>query len=404
MLGYRRKSLDRAHNLLTMLKDNPEDIESLRDLQQLLLHEIMRTETSGRKVKADLRAVQGGAAHSKAKRAWSLKSRLEKIRQVAFIWRTFGDAIAFLYLDKFALKQTFYSVESTAPQQTSGFLSDKTGLYSEIAALEAILESGVPAMLTDITNTIRHGDICILVGPDPFLVEVKSSSGLDRRGRRQRDELKRLQAFFETDEVDMLRGLGPARRVSASVEQVDYSEEINSCIERALSCGYDVTQPEPGVYYVVFACKHNQVQVNEVLDSLVLKQPWFFSLNELKNLRAWMPYVPFTASLKSREHLWAFIRGDVYILVVLDFQKLLDVAECCGATARIDLNNAEYPLWIKVSHLEAEIAVSTHILRRVGLEFMSPASLVKAAIESVEKVAVEVEHALPNDQGVALAG
>jgi hypothetical protein len=220
--------------LLTKLRDDLDDLDSLRRLQQLLVGEIMRAERSGRKVKADLNAVQASGGPSKAKRASSLKSRLEKIRQLAFVWRTFGDAIAFLYMDKFAIKQTFYSIHSTAPQQSAGFLSDKIGLVMEVAAVEEALKRGIPALLTDITNTIRHGDICLLIGPDPMLIEIKTSKKLDRRGRRQRDELRELEAFFRSDKTDRLRGMGPARRVAVDSEEITYIDEMEACIAEAI--------------------------------------------------------------------------------------------------------------------------------------------------------------------------
>jgi hypothetical protein len=153
---------------------------------------------------------------------------------LAFVWRTFGDAIAFLYMDKFAIKQTFYSIHSTAPQQSAGFLSDKIGLVMEVAAVEEALKRGIPALLTDITNTIRHGDICLLIGPDPMLIEIKTSKKLDRRGRRQRDELRELEAFFRSDKTDRLRGMGPARRVAVDSEEITYIDEMEACIAEAI--------------------------------------------------------------------------------------------------------------------------------------------------------------------------
>jgi hypothetical protein len=41
----------------------------------------------------------------------------------------------------------------------------------------------VPALLVDLTNTIRHGDICLMGESDPCLIEMKASKNLDSRGK-----------------------------------------------------------------------------------------------------------------------------------------------------------------------------------------------------------------------------
>ena len=105
MLGYRKRSFARAHGLLEALRTNREDLDSLLALQRLIFGEILRTERKNRELRGNLKAVQGAHGLASQKRASYLKSRLEKVRQVAYVWRCFGDAIAILYMDKFALKQ-----------------------------------------------------------------------------------------------------------------------------------------------------------------------------------------------------------------------------------------------------------------------------------------------------------
>jgi hypothetical protein len=71
--------------------------------------------------------------------------------------------------------------------------------------MEEGLAAGIPCLLADLTNTIRHGDVCFMVGADPRLVEVKTGRKLDRRGRRQIKSIEQLQRFFETDHASGLR-------------------------------------------------------------------------------------------------------------------------------------------------------------------------------------------------------
>jgi hypothetical protein len=206
MLGYRRRQFSQAYSLLHSLRRNQDDLAALRNLQQLLLRELVRTEKKVREIKGELRTLSNAADKSSTRRVNFLHHRLEATRQCAYIWRCFGDGIAYLYMDKYALKQTYFSTETLSVKQNSGFISGKTGLAREIALLEEALKHGVPALLTDLTNIVRHGDVCLMGGSDPFLLEVKTSKTLDSRGKKQKHRLKMLHDFFETDEVENLRG------------------------------------------------------------------------------------------------------------------------------------------------------------------------------------------------------
>ena len=125
------------------------------------MREIVRSEQKIRKLKSDLKNVaQTGGFHA-SKRSSYLKNRIEGLRQCAYVWRCFGDAIAFTYIDKFALKQCFYDTNRPVEKKDAGFIADKTGLAREIYFLETALKEKIPALLADLTNTIRHGDICL---------------------------------------------------------------------------------------------------------------------------------------------------------------------------------------------------------------------------------------------------
>lgn len=104
LLGYRRKSFEKAHNLISTLRRNSENLDLLVELQKLLLHEIMHGERKIRSLKhqranLDKNTLLGHATRTE-KRVAFLDMRIEKYRQMNYIWRCFGDAIAFLYLDK----------------------------------------------------------------------------------------------------------------------------------------------------------------------------------------------------------------------------------------------------------------------------------------------------------------
>jgi hypothetical protein len=385
MIGYRKRSFTRAHGLLAALRANQDDLVSLLAVQQLLFSEIVRTEKKIRALKAELKGIQQTGGHISLKRSHYLKTRIEKVRQVTYVWRCFGDALAFLYMDRFALKQSFYSTEKPTPKQEAGFMTDKLGLPNEIALLEECLEHGIPALLADLTNSIRHGDVCLMSGPDPLMIEVKSSKDLNRRGKRQKRALEKLRSFFETDKATELRGFANVRRASFEGIERAYVKELNACIADARKNGSAVLKPESGLTYIVAVAGHK----GRVVDSLHATRPtapWVFILNEFKNNREWAPYVPFTLSLEAHDDLWDFISGDLYIIVIMETGALLKVASDYGCKATLDPLNVDYPYSVKIPGIDEPFRISSPMLARIGIEFVSPEGLLRASIDTMKHV------------------
>ena len=286
-------------------------------------------------------------------------------------------------MDRFALKQTFYSTKHSREKQSAGFLLDKVGLATEIAYLEFALESNIPALLVDLTDTIRHGDVCLMGEPDPFLIEVKAGSEVDRRGRRQKRNLDKLREFFENDRAEGLRGAAGIRRVAPSTPGRDYVEELNGCIAEAIKNGHAVRSPEVGLYYIVMTSMmpSDGPEIGEILDRLKLRKSWSVSLNEFKIERNWAPYYPFILSIADKDHLWAFIRGDVYILVVIEQDRLCQIAREKGYEATLDIDGEPSGLAVKNPVDGRGVGVSSHFLARIAFEFLSPEWVVTTAIE-----------------------
>ena len=379
MLGYRKHSFAQAHLLLSRLRDNLEDLEALRELQELLLREVVRTEKKIRQHKSEIRAIAEPNLASSAKRLRYLNRRIEGYRQCAYVWRSFGDAIAFIYVDRFSLKQCFYSTETINPKQDAGFILGKEGLANELAILNAALERDIPAILVDLTNTIRHGDVCLLGASDPFLIEAKVGKNLNSRGKKQKRNLEKLHDFYETDKSLGLRGIPVLQRRANKQPEQTYVDLLNECIVEAVDKGQAFRQPEDGLHYVVLTDKAPDIKV--VLEAVGLKDAvWPFFLNEHKAQRTWAPYVPFLLSIIDPDHLWEFIRGSLFIFVFVELDAICKIARDCGHKANFDIDNEHFPLGIETS-AGGTIRVSTHMLTRIGLEFLSPRWIVSSSLE-----------------------
>lgn len=387
LLGYRKTSFIHAHRPLRTLEANLEDLEALRQLQKLLLREVMHAEEKIRQLKSELRKTVAAETAQSAKRLGYVNNRIEGFRRCAFVWRCFVDVIAFLYLDGFSLKQCFYSTETTNPKQDAGFILGKEGLADELAILDSALEHGVPALLVDLTNTIRHGDVCLLGGPDPYLIEAKLGKKVNSRGRRQKRSLEKLHTFYEADEATSLRGFTALRRRSNTTPVKSYLDVINECIRDSVNGGHAVRKPEHGLYYLVVSAEGSKLE--KVLDALGVRNAvWPFFLNQHKADRTWAPYSPFVLSIRDCDHLWDFIHGKLVIVVFIELDALCKIADDGGYKATFDSDDGEYPLRIEAPD-GSSIGVSSHMLMRIGMEFLSPRWIVRTSLERVDTLSIE---------------
>ena len=240
--------------------------EVLRDEQALLRHRETR-----RVLKMQLKTGRGSKEAAAA-----VKARLKRITSYIaaredqiFIWKCFGDALAYIYLDNFSVKHAFFDTNRRGIKQDAGIISGKEGLQQETKVVLEIIDHGVPAVLCDITNTLRHGDVCILATSDPLVLEVKTGAKLNQRGKRQLAKLQQLHSFLATDRASEFRGLkGMTKRIELDVSPRDNLQALNDCIAHAQRDGQHVIQPEPGVTYAAI-CTNAKPDVGAITSKLV---------------------------------------------------------------------------------------------------------------------------------------
>lgn len=386
MLGQRKHAFLRAHGLLRSIEADRDDFESLKALQMLLVDEIMLAERRVRELKAEAASLPLGAAPRKLT---SLKRRIGEAQSLIFLWKCFGDGIAFIYVDKYSLKHTYLQATNNNAKLKPGFLIDKSGFEIEWRWLESALSYRVPAVLTDLTNTIRHGDLCLLGASDPCLIEVKSSKTKSRRTDRQKKDLKILREFFETDYSEILRGMGPVYREALPVAEVSYCALLNATIGQAFIEGSGLANPEKGLFYV--AVKSTESSTGEIFAKLDLDPSWIFSWNAIRADRAWAPYYPFSLTIRDFEHLWAFVRGDIQLYTFVGTRDLEEIGSSNGNICKFDADEAHYPLSIKLK-AGGSMRIAEQNLGRIGLECVSPAWLITSSLDTWKRSADRVEN------------
>ena len=140
MVGYRRHSFNQALGMLSAIRSDPTDLTSLRGLQELLISEITLAERRVRDNKERARIAHDSKPEHFSARAKSLQNAI-------YYWKMFGDAVAFTYVDRFALKHVHYNVHNLRSKQNAGFLSGSAGFEREVEVLRGLLTPATRACL-----------------------------------------------------------------------------------------------------------------------------------------------------------------------------------------------------------------------------------------------------------------
>ena len=376
MFGYRRHAFKKAVSLLSAIRHDPDDMAALKSLQNILVSEITLAESRIRECRDKTRVAN-------VRRPEYYRSRIRSLQKTIYYWKTFGNAIAFLYLDRFALKHVFYNTHNVNPKQSSGFISGSAGFSREAETLDNLINCGVPCVLTDLTNTIRYGDICLLGETDPVLLEVKSSKTQDRRRSRQGNRLRRLGEFYHTDKLAGFRGFPIVYRVASHTMYDAYGAEFNQCIRRAYDSGYAIVTPEEGVHYIAIA--QTETSITNILHQVEPEEPWIIYLNSVKSGGNWEPYFPFTLLIESEQALYDFLLGRLHLTVVIDVAIVVKRIVEMGYRPVVNMED-DYPLRMHKAGVDDEVRIAKHLLLRAALEAISVTWILRSAVVGSERL------------------
>jgi len=393
MIDYYKKHVFELVNKIRQINDNPTNLDVLIETQLYILERIRATERRKSRYQVLARTLRGRLRKDRLAKedATLLKDKIAHLQRcdndcqwLLYLWRCFGDAIAFSYLNKWAIKPFLYNDKTPDVKQTAGHITGKDGFYRELDIVLGVNKNGVPALLNDLTNTIRHGDVCILNASDPYVIEVKSSTNVNQRVERQVDSIKNIHSYLKNDEAENLRGLGYCRRMEISGEEVNYIELVNQMLADAIQNGYSKSTPEPGVHYIVLNSQY-KLDYTTMLDGI--SQPVAYLLNQAKNAQSWGCYYPFTLSIKKPELLYAFLQDDVSIFVIFDILELNKVTFQKGFSFTFnEKNDWTYDFKEITSEISEPftIKMSSHIVSRIAFEFLSWEWLITEIIRIAE--------------------
>lgn len=322
-----------AASMIKALKADPYNMGLILDLHRFLIRKIVKEERRIKRlkrirsrlasIKKSKRLSRGDSARVKTLMNM-IKPRIEARRLMIFNWKSFGDGIANIYQPTCNLKHLYYD-SNYKVKEDAGFISGKAGFKQEWRRFRMELDKKVPAILSDITNIIRHGDVCALARSDPLPIEVKKTEHANpgERVNRQYRQLQQLAMFYENDYAPNFRNSFDTYRVAKQGRHVTYYNEINLVVRNALKDGYSSMEVEPGLtYFCSRIDRDSELDLNGVkrLESICNLNNSVM-VHELTPEEDWGVAYPFTLSLED-ECLVAFIQNDIVILILTDLKEM----------------------------------------------------------------------------------
>ncbi|AQZ93451.1 hypothetical protein ACFSB1_12410 [Halopseudomonas phragmitis] len=398
MLKYYKRHIFALKDMLDAIDPSSEDFSPLLEIQKYILERILGTEVRINKKKAELGGLKKSLRSNKngKERSIEIKSKISSVKKslsgykfLLYVWRCFGDGIVFKYVSKWNLKRLIFEVDSPEIKKTSGYIGGKEGIEKEWQLVMSATEHNVPAILCDITNSIRHGDICLLGASDPHVIEVKSSSNTNKRVKRQIESIDKIHSYFESD-VGSIGGLDSMKRVAFPEEEKHHNSAINEVIRSLFDDKFCRVCPEPGLHYVGI-----QTGVVTDYDNLFngIEEPLVYMLNQAKTDGRWDNYYPFTLSIKDAASLYRFLAGEVYLFVVVDGSILKSMFKSIGYDLDIVMSEDAGFIFSKMIDGYEEpffYIASEHYVGRLGLEFIS----LKWFLDNEEFMLKEIEGEL----------
>jgi hypothetical protein len=251
------------------------------------------------------------------------ETNIDRQKTLISVLRSVGDAVAFIYGDRWDLKQL-------ALKQGAGFVTGKRGTRFERKILRRAFALGATVVMNDLTHTLRQGDITVFrpdlwpEGGSPFfLIEAKSGRGGNKaRAKRQETAMKEIHEYLSTDKRSVAGGT--FERISVKTFPEYHFEVITKLASNLRHGEVCVEEIEPGLHYILLDCACDTNNMEQVLKrSFCGAARYFMSVNDMKSVR--LAYYPFPLSIRDPETLFRFYNGEFVIFISVNIDHVNDV-------------------------------------------------------------------------------
>jgi len=347
-------------------------------IQEELIVRTVRTERSIRQAKAAINVHRGELRVSRddksfvrgvSKKLKRRQSQIESSQEFLEILRAIGDALAFIFADRFDLKPLAF-------RDAPGFMSGKRGARLERAMLRTAFKYGHVAVLNDLTHTLRHGDVTVFNPDGTFrLFEAKSGRGGNyARNKRQFEATQAMAQYLVTDVREEEGGIW--QRVSVNTHPPDHSAFVTNALKHMPQSGWSLTEVEPGLHYLLVDCASDGFRAEDAFAGLDKSNPVeLISANDAKYER--MGYTPFPLLIRDADLLCRFYAGEIVINILVSLDRVNALLSRHGL--RVTFSDDALTHW-KVhddADPEHDSFVSSHFVGRLGAEFIQLGWLVE---------------------------
>ncbi len=391
MINYYKPLLVRLFTKAQRIHANPFECPTeILELQETLIKKITyvelrikRLKTSIKELKKTLGMKQTGPnkvdSQKMKDRIALYYDQIEGYQELLIIFRWIGDAIVFSFIDRWDIKPLSH-------KERSGFLSGKIGAQRERRILRGLFKSGYIAILTDLTNCLRYGDIFVFTENRPFQIfEVKSSKNISMRVIRQMGDSQRILDYISSDGTNFLYGKeANVQRIAAHGDPKYYIDQINDVINEAIEKSICYKEVEDGLYYLAIT------QFDPEIISQIKKHCKGEMIAGLISRKAYadLAYFPLSLSIHNAEALFKICTGELIISVILDMGLFIEKLEANGIRLIALKEEVDYAFRLefiqpRVNLLEY-LQIGNHYFNRVFSEFLSPNWLIQNIISIMQ--------------------
>lgn len=257
--------------------------------------------------------------------------KIQKAQETRMLLKLLGTTIAWILLE---FDRPY--IRNFARGHDSGFLFGKKGLELERLVLKAAFKGkNSAAILHDITNCLRIGDLTV-IGPRGFsTLELKQSARkkkFDRRGLRQKRRGENAKEFYDRKISTKIHS--GYRAVAHSFKKIDKHNWKQACavIAEADKKGHGIRIVEECLVYFAFKDEVPN-EVFSYLKSLRDTHIMFGCQDKhILGIPTIMPFTCFDIPLSYKEKL---LFGEINFCVLLDLNSLCRILEKNGFKCRV---------------------------------------------------------------------
>jgi hypothetical protein len=394
IIKYYIPSIRKCLNLLKKIQADPmTQAGTCYELQEKLISQLTILESKIRahkKRSKEIKKLFGDRSRQKSKEeSKTLKLKLKTIEEniedyhfLRILFKSIGDGIAFLYIDRFSLKPQNF-------KESPGFISLKKGNRFERKCFRMVFNKGGIAILNDLTNVLKYFDLTLIKDINVwFPIELKS--GKSRRDAQIEKGTRLLKYLIEDQPADVYERGHEMHRVEHLSELRDNVEKVNHLIDRARVSGYVIEKLDAGLTIIISF--HNEIEdIEKILTAQGFVRPYLFIQNS--SLINQYGYFPFCLSIKSTQDFLDLLADRLTIIQVFDFDYLEKLSANNGYSFEFLGEEFEFIKFMSLTVEGKGIAMSWHYFGRMFFEYLSSEWFFSEQFKFLEKL----EELYPKD-------